>query len=80
MSGREGSQGKDSAHAELGSGVEAGNGSPDSSLEQSPESRESTGKQSEEDLIPVPPPTPKNGVSILAHKIWIGNLDKRLTE
>ncbi len=31
-------------------------------------------------LIPVPPPNPKGGVSILAHKLWIGNLDKRLTE
>ena len=32
------------------------------------------------DSIPVPPPVPKLGVSVLAHKLWIGNLDKRLTE
>lgn len=32
------------------------------------------------DVIPIPPPTPRGGVSILAHKLWIGNLDKRLTE
>ena len=57
--------------SESGSGAESGGGaSSDSSHEQSPD----------HDLIPVPPPTPKNGVSILAHKIWIGNLDKRLTE
>lgn len=31
-------------------------------------------------LIPVPPEVPKGGVSVLSHKIWIGNLDKRLTE
>ena len=30
--------------------------------------------------IPVPPPVPRSGVPILAHKLWIGNLDKRLTE
>ncbi|KAL5473294.1 hypothetical protein EMCRGX_G027761 [Ephydatia muelleri] len=30
--------------------------------------------------IPVPPPVPDSGISILAHKIWIGNLDRRLTE
>lgn len=57
--------------SESGSGAESGGGtSSDSSHEQSPD----------HDLIPVPPPTPKSGVSILAHKIWIGNLDKRLTE
>ena len=28
----------------------------------------------------VPPPTPQSGISILAHKIWIGNLDKRLSQ
>jgi len=32
------------------------------------------------ELIPVPPPVPRSGVPILAHKLWIGNLDKRLTE
>lgn len=30
--------------------------------------------------IPVPPPVPQTGISILTHKLWIGNLDKRLTE
>ena len=63
-------------------GLESGPGSgssPGGSSEASPEP--SGIKQSAEDeLIPVPPPVPKNGVSILAHKIWIGNLDKRLTE
>ena len=62
-------------------GAESGSGSgssPAGSTDQSPEPIGN--KQSEEELIPVPPPTPKNGVSILAHKIWIGNLDKRLTE
>ncbi len=34
----------------------------------------------EVELIPLPPPHPRGGVSILAHKLWIGNLDKRLTE
>ncbi len=33
-----------------------------------------------EELIEVPPPVPKSGSSVLAHKLWIGNLDKRLTE
>lgn len=28
----------------------------------------------------VPPATPQSGISILAHKIWIGNLDKRLSQ
>lgn len=32
-----------------------------------------------EDPILIPPSVPKNGISILAHKLWIGNLDKRLT-
>ena len=31
-------------------------------------------------LIPVPPAEPESGISILAHKIWVGNLDRRLTE
>lgn len=63
-------------------GIESGSGSgssPGGSAEQSPEP---TGikQTSDKELIPVPPPVPKNGVSILAHKLWIGNLDKRLTE
>lgn len=36
--------------------------------------------QDQGDSIPVPPPVPKLGVSVLAHKLFIGNLDKRLTE
>lgn len=36
--------------------------------------------QDQSDPIPVPPSVPKLGVSVLAHKLWIGNLDKRLTE
>lgn len=30
--------------------------------------------------IPIPPPVPPSGISVLSHKLWIGNLDKRLTE
>ena len=30
--------------------------------------------------IPIPPTAPRSGASILGHKLWIGNLDKRLTE
>ncbi len=30
--------------------------------------------------IPRPPTKPESGTSVLGHKIWIGNLDKRLTE
>lgn len=33
-----------------------------------------------EDIIPVPPTVPVAGISIQAHKLWIGNLDKRLTQ
>ena len=28
----------------------------------------------------VPPNVPQSGISLLAHKIWIGNLDKRLSQ
>ncbi len=34
----------------------------------------------EETLIPVPPVVPTSGISIQINKLWIGNLDKRLTE
>lgn len=34
----------------------------------------------QEELIPIPPPIPKSGISILGHKLWIGNLDERLNE
>ena len=37
-------------------------------------------KKKEQDLLPIPPTVPKSGISILAHKLWIGNLDKRLNE
>lgn len=37
-------------------------------------------KLDQDDLIPIPPPVPKSGISMLTHKLWIGNLDKRLTE
>lgn len=30
--------------------------------------------------IPIPPQVPVTGISIQAHKLWIGNLDKRLTQ
>ena len=77
MSGDKG----DGKEASPGSGAESVSGSStDGSHDRSPELELNTGKSSTENLIPVPPPTPKNGVSILAHKIWIGNLDKRLTE
>ena len=33
-----------------------------------------------DDSMAIPPSTPQSGISILAHKIWIGNLDKRLTQ
>ena len=76
-------QEKKEASVEPRSGEESvGGSSPEGSRshDQSPE-LEPVGRQpNEEELIPVPPPTPKSGVSILAHKIWIGNLDKRLTE
>lgn len=42
--------------------------------------RSASAQEEEEELIPVPPPAPKNSISILAHKLWIGNLDKRLSE
>ena len=34
----------------------------------------------EDSLIPVPPLVPSSGISIQVNKLWIGNLDKRLTE
>jgi hypothetical protein len=38
------------------------------------------GSSDQEELLPIPPPVPKGGITILAHKLWIGNLDRRLTE
>ena len=32
------------------------------------------------ELLPVPPPIHPSGISVQSHKLWIGNLDKRLTE
>lgn len=34
----------------------------------------------EDPPIQVPPTVPSSGISIQAHKLWLGNLDKRLTE
>lgn len=34
----------------------------------------------EEDILPVPPIVPPSGISVQSHKLWVGNLDKRLTE
>ena len=42
--------------------------------------RKSGASSDQEEPIPIPPPVPKNGMTILSHKLWIGNLDKRLTE
>lgn len=81
MSDKQEDREKKGASVEPGSGAESvGGSSSEGSLEHSPPELESTDKPNEGELIPVPPPTPKGGVSILAHKIWIGNLDKRLTE
>jgi hypothetical protein len=30
--------------------------------------------------LPLPPQSPISGMSIQAHKLWLGNLDKRLTQ
>ena len=71
---------------------EAQNATPDSS--RSEEEKEEKGEKDVEELeeageasdggksgeVPIPPPVPQSGISILAHKIWIGNLDKRLTQ
>ena len=70
-------------------GVESASGSPVSpsgstgggaSSAEETEVVEKPRSGSEEDLIPIPPPVPKSGISILGHKLWIGNLDKRLNE
>lgn len=41
--------------------------------------KEDETKVVDEDLT-IPPNNPQSGISILAHKIWIGNLDKRLSQ
>ena len=46
---------------------------------QKEEGEKGSGKTTSDTKI-VPPPTPQSGISILAHKIWIGNLDKRLPQ
>jgi len=30
--------------------------------------------------ISIPPSQPESGLPILAHKLWVGNIDKRITE
>ena len=32
-----------------------------------------------EDVL-IPPSQPESGLPILAHKLWVGNIDKRITE
>ena len=34
----------------------------------------------DEDDIKIPPSQPESGLPILAHKLWVGNIDKRITE
>ena len=34
----------------------------------------------EEEDIKIPPSQPESGLPILAHKLWVGNIDKRITE
>lgn len=34
----------------------------------------------EDDDIKIPPAQPESGLPILAHKLWVGNIDKRVTE
>ena len=34
----------------------------------------------EEEDIEIPPSQPESGLPILAHKLWVGNIDKRITE
>ena len=72
-----------SGDAPTGSDVrESGNGRGGSSspCEVLLTAAEKTKNSEQEELIEVPPPVPASGTSILAHKLWIGNLDKRLTE
>lgn len=33
-----------------------------------------------EEDIKIPPSQPESSVPILAHKLWVGNIDKRITE
>ena len=37
-------------------------------------------KEVDEDDIKIPPSQPESGLPILAHKLWVGNIDKRITE
>lgn len=37
-------------------------------------------KEEDEDDIKIPPSQPESGLPILAHKLWVGNIDKRITE
>ena len=36
--------------------------------------------EGDEDDIKIPPSQPESGLPILAHKLWVGNIDKRITE
>lgn len=36
--------------------------------------------QEDDDDIEIPPSQPESGLPILAHKLWVGNIDKRITE
>ncbi len=54
--------------------------SPSSSTEEEVLDKSVLAAPDQEELIPIPPPVPKTGLSILANKLWIGNLDKRLNE
>lgn len=49
-------------------------------LEEGEEEGENGEKKIKRLEMPVPPNVPQSGISILAHKIWIGNLDKRLSQ
>ena len=61
-------EGTDSSLLELTRGLEKAEGE-----------KEEGEKAVKEDTV-VPPNTPQSGISVLAHKIWIGNLDKRLSQ
>ena len=52
----------------------------DSSLLELTAGLEKGEKATAADCTTVPPCAPQSGISVLAHKIWIGNLDKRLSQ
>ena len=73
MSDKEKQEGDDDGSASPVRSVSASSGSEDEIVDSNRKD------SSDKCLIPVPPEVPKSGVSILSHKLWIGNLDKRLT-